>query len=84
MSAAPFASLTESFLEDKFGIIEGSMLFTVGETWDYGYGGETFSRKVFEVTVTGVKPDDSSFFEIFEDSAGIDLLDEMFAWRGSA
>jgi hypothetical protein len=82
MSTAPFASLTESFLEDKFGIIEGTMTFEAGETWDYGYGGETFSRNVFTIYVYGLNTEGLN--TVFEDGAAAQLLDEMFAWRGSA
>jgi hypothetical protein len=87
VSAAPFDSLAEAFLEDKFEIIEGKMIFETGEHWDYGYGGETFSRNVFTVTVTGTyikDPDGAGCYEIFEDSDAVRFLDEMFAWRGTA
>lgn len=82
MSAAPFASLVESFLEDKFGILEGTMIFESGETWDYGYGGESFSRNVFTITVYGTNTEGLN--TIFEDGEAVQLLDEMFAWRGAS
>jgi len=84
MSAAPFTSLIESYLEDRFGIIEGTMIFETGEHWDYGYGGETSSRNVFTITVTGTGPADDNAYESFEDSAAVQFLDEMFAWRGGS
>lgn len=84
MSAPPFIALAESYLEDRFGIIEGSVTFSAGETWDYGYGGEAFSRNVFGITVTGSWPTGAGFFETFEDGAAVELLDLMFAWRGDS
>jgi len=70
MSAAPFASLTESFLEDKFGIIEGELSFDFGNH--------------FEVTVSGSYPTGAEYWERLLDSDAIQLLDEMFVWRGTA
>lgn len=84
MSAAPFDALAESYLEDRFGIIEGRVMFASGETWDHGYGGESFSRNVFEVHVTGSYPTGAGFSERFEDGDAVTFLDHMFAWRGTS
>lgn len=84
MSRPPFDALAESYLEDRFGIIEGSVMFASGEVWDYGYGGESFSRNVFEVHVSGSYPTGAGFSEVYEDGAAVEFLDHMFTWRGDS
>jgi hypothetical protein len=68
VSAPPFRSLIEAFLEDRFRIIEGELTFDSGN--------------YFGVIVSGSCPTGAGHYEIFRDSAAVELLNEMLTWRG--
>lgn len=73
VSARPFASLTESFLEDRLGTIEGEIVFELlpGE-------GD------FMITVEGRYLTGAPHTGIFLNQRALSLLTEMFAWRGAS